>query len=343
MENKSEIREVNGLEVTVIVTADPYAALVTEVGEDDLFIHHIEEKYDADKADFFASTLDDPDFPDKAERWRASQRTMLRFARTLVRRPDVTEAEAEKAFEWLDRVMQDAVLLEANMKNYYKRMKKDNVKAVNKAHRAWTDAQDHLFRIDATGEAMEKDMENNMHHALNGDVYSPGGPYESLPEDITCKSVEMANAKSDAVPAGHSYYPAFPYPPERIRMEAPVPLLPMPYVDFRLIDPEELAYDLEHDEFYIPEGYVSKDGSLDHNSIKWDWEKEEVTCQYVGGVPVTWKFYKTKKPTDMISGWAHEYYRRYWSQTKAGLQWDPNCAKFLDAAELPYNIKPNKK
>ena len=243
-------------------------------------MRHLEDKYNEDMDDFFNSTLEDPDFPDKAERWRASQRTMLRLARTLMRRENLDPADEQKAFQMVDRVLQDALLLEANMKAYYQHMEKNDVKAVNKVHRIWTAAQDHLIRIDATCEIMECEMRF-------------GPDYWADMEEANKRDAKMFG-KMDLIPKGHIYRAAQPYPPLPIPAGEPVPPLPEPYQDFLDLDPEALDYDEEHDEYFIAEGYVSEDGRLDHNSVIWDWEKEEVTFQYVGGPPVTWKFWKAR-------------------------------------------------
>ena len=139
-----------------------------------------------------------------------------------------------------------------------------------------------------------------------------GGKIPELYEKV----LAMTEATDRAIPAGHIYLPAKPYPPEEIPASEQVPLLPQPYAAFRMIDPAELGYDLEHDEFFIPKGYVSEDGRIDENSVIWDWEKEEVTFQFVGEEAVTWKFWKAKNLRDMISGWGDAYYRRYFEQAR---------------------------
>ena len=314
MENKKGFKQVYDRMVPAIEPEEPLDGLVYEISKDYNFISHLEEKYFADMDDFFRSTLKDPDFPDKAERWRASQRTMLRCARTIVRNPDLSEDDEEKAFDWVQRITRDALLLEINLYKCYFRINKNDVKKLNKVHRIWTAVQDHCIRIDVTRAIMEKEVEQ-LREKQEKAAKSEKLGY--LPEEIAFAAAKQAKGLMNAVPEGHYYLPAKPYPPERIPDGEPVPTLPMPFAEAMAIDPKHLAYDLEHDEFYIPEGYVSEDGRLDHDSLVWDWEKEEVTVKYVGGPPTTWKFWKPKDLRDGISGWAEEYYYRIFDQIAA--------------------------
>ncbi len=117
---------------------------------------------------------------------------------------------------------------------------------------------------------------------------------------------------SNIIPKGHIYYPARPYPPDDIPLGDCVPERPEAWESFRAIPEEELAYDSVHDEFVIPEGktFDTEFGTLDADSIRFDWEHETVTVGFAGGDSVTWPFFKVKHPGDLISGRGYEYYYR---------------------------------
>ncbi len=114
------------------------------------------------------------------------------------------------------------------------------------------------------------------------------------------------------IPEGHIYYPARPYPPEDIPLGEEVPDRPAAWECFRAIPEEELAYDGEHDEFVIPEGktFETPRGTLDADSIRFDWDNGTVTVGFAGGSHTTWPFFKVKHPGDLIAGRGYEYYYR---------------------------------
>ncbi len=117
---------------------------------------------------------------------------------------------------------------------------------------------------------------------------------------------------AEIIPEGHVYYPVRPYPPEDIPLGESVPERPAAWECFRAIPEEELAYDSAHDEFVIPKGRVfeTEYGRLDEQSVRFDWERNTVTCGFVGGERTTWPFFKVKHPGDLISGRGYEYYFR---------------------------------
>ena len=73
---------------------------------------------------------------------------------------------------------------------------------------------------------------------------------------------------------------------------------------------------MEHQNFELPEDYRSEDGTIDGDSIKFDYENHLVTMKYRNGVLVTWKFKQfidTREVPDPNS-WFTEYYLRLWDQ-----------------------------
>ena len=98
----------------------------------------------------------------------------------------------------------------------------------------------------------------------------------------------------DRIPEGHSYRPAYPYPPERVPEDEPVPDLPDPISRVDDVPLEDKDYDEELDEFVVKKGYVSEDGLIDDKSVVYYPETHEVEFGYVGGVRTRWKYWKAK-------------------------------------------------
>ena len=95
-----------------------------------------------------------------------------------------------------------------------------------------------------------------------------------------------------------------------------MPNLPEPFIKWKDLPPEDFIYDKEHDEFILPKGYLSADGTIDDQSVVFDWEKRTVTCKFVGGEPVTWPFWKAKDVSDAPKKgtWYWDYYRQLYKQ-----------------------------
>ena len=101
----------------------------------------------------------------------------------------------------------------------------------------------------------------------------------------------------EAVPEGHHYLPARPYPPERIPEEELVPMTPEPFNRVKDMPVSELVYDEELDEFVVPKGYVSEDEMIDDQSVVWHPENHTVACKFRGEEePVIWPYWK---PADL--------------------------------------------
>ena len=119
-----------------------------------------------------------------------------------------------------------------------------------------------------------------------------------------------------AVPEGHHYLPARPYPPERIPYDEMVPNTPEPFNRVKRMPVSEKIYDEELDEFVVPKGYISEDGMIDDESVVWDPENHTVACKFRGEEPVIWPYWKPADLRDVPKrgSWMVEYYQRLFRQ-----------------------------
>ena len=127
----------------------------------------------------------------------------------------------------------------------------------------------------------------------------------------------------EAVPEGHHYLPARPYPPERIPDEELVPMTPEPFNRVKDMPVSELVYDEELDEFVVPKGYVSEDEMIDDQSVVWHPENHTVACKFRGEEePVIWPYWKPADLGDVPKkgSWVADYYRRLFGQWLAEYQ-----------------------
>ena len=328
MENETMELFINGRKVRVGMDADPADCLLTSIDDIKASYQLIEEKYNADMDAFFACTFNSPDFLEKAEKWMDSQKRMISLARGIALSDPEDDEVKDLAMEKVNRAIRDARLLMHNLDAYYKRLLQkrcEDSKLLKSADSLSRKTMDHWTRADATQRRMQ--------------LKFYGGPSRGVPIEEFDDAHNLAIRYRARVPRGHIYLPPRPYPPERIPPGEPVPMLPKPFLAYRAIPPEELEYDEVHDEFVIPEGYVSEDGSIDHNSVRWDWDKMEVTFQFVDSVPVTWKFWKAKDLRDDLEGWGDEFTKRMYDQLLAYATKDPYGPQMLDEASLPYNKK----
>ena len=328
MENNTVEKFINGRNIQVAIAEDPEDCLFTTVEDLEASYKIIMEKYDADMDAHFATTFADPDFPEKAENFLDSQKRAINLARNIQLVDPEDEKRKDRAIDLINRVIRDAQLLMHNADAYYKRLVRKNCeehKLLKAADAFSRKTMDHWLRADSTQRRMQK-------------IFY-GGVKRGVPIEIWGIVKIDKERYDDCVPAGRIYLPPWPYPPKPIPPDQPVPMWPKPFLAYKAIPPEELEYDKEHDEFIIPEGYVSEDGSMDHNSVRFNWEKMEVTFQFVGGEPVTWKFWKAKDLRDDMEGWGDNYIVRMLEQLLALINKDPYGPQMLDEKNLPYNKK----
>ena len=152
--------------------------------------------------------------------------------------------------------------------------------------------------------------------------FSPANYVDPVMEAETRASAVAAGIR-EAVPEGHHYLPARPYPPERIPEEELVPMTPEPFNRVKDMPVSELVYDEELDEFVVPKGYVSEDEMIDDQSVVWHPENHTVACKFRGEEePVIWPYWKPADLGDVPKrgSWVADYYRRLFGQWLAEYQ-----------------------
>lgn len=115
------------------------------------------------------------------------------------------------------------------------------------------------------------------------------------------KHAEAYNAK--APDPDRVYLPALAYPMEPLPEDGSCPEFPKAWQVYANMDPREMDFDCEHNEYIFPEGFTEA-------KVIYDWDKWEVFCQYKDEPPEIWKFYRCKDTEDWYPDKLVEYYER---------------------------------
>ena len=282
-------------------------APITAYGSFDNYLEDTEKFYGECEEAFLASDVRAADFPETCEKWAAAARTMIMAAGALFGRHSATKENKTKALEMFDRCKKDSGLRAKNLKLHHELAKQDgNVgpKELAKKARQFLAGLEFFFRAEGTQQSYLKRYVNSP------DFVDP--EYQILLEQAP-----IARKYRKMIPAGHYFMPARPYPPERVPdWMKEVPFVPEPFRKWKDLPPEDFIYDEEHDEFVLPKGYVSADGTIDDQSVVFDWDKRTVTCRFVGGEPVTWPFWKPRDTTEAPKRgtWFWDYQRQVYKQ-----------------------------
>lgn len=282
-------------------------ALITDYAPYDFYLREAQERYDECRAAFFDSLAEDKDLPKKAKKWAAAARVLLGYAQTLYIISSDNEEEKQRALQIMDRISKECAIRKSNIAKH-RRLRLAAGPDLSESD------QDRL-------EQYERDADMDLLRTLNTlahyrERHSRGAAVVSPEMEVETKVSERAARRRALIPENHLYLPARMYPPIPFPPDVPVPDLPEPYERMMQLPPEDLEYDEEHDEFVIPEGYVSEDGLLDDQSVVWDWKHHLVTMKLRGGEAVTWPFWKAKDASDVPKpdSWVMQYQIRLYDQ-----------------------------
>ena len=287
-------------------------ALMTAPLPFDEIFADIQAMYDEKKRDYLASNLKDPELPEKTEQWEKASRNLTGAAISLFRRSRGSIEKQEKALDVIAECKNGCAIRERNLMRQYQMVKRDepdNQKRIGRLFDAVIKSQYSYTRYDRTQQSYLKRFIE--------------GPEYMTPELRAEKKASAVVAEMmKKVPRDRIYLPARPFPPVRVPEGEPVPYPPEAYAMWKSLPVEDMIYDAEHDEFTVPEGYVSRDGTIDDKSVVWDWKNNTVTMKFVGGEAVTWPFWKPKDTFDVLheGDWCAEYYIRLYQQVLEDLE-----------------------
>ena len=115
---------IDGIETRMKDPGAGKPALIADYGKLDDYIGMYQKHYDEKRAEFFDSTPEDADLPDKAKRWAAVSKTFMGLARTLMRAYGESDKYHQVSLEISDRITKDSGIRVRNLDLHYELMKK---------------------------------------------------------------------------------------------------------------------------------------------------------------------------------------------------------------------------
>ena len=323
--------------VTVAARADRpeaygEAALISGYRTLEEYLARAEKIYQRTKDDFFALGMIDERLLDAADRWREAGVALMRWAASYYRKLNSTDEERDYALKLMDRVTKDSGTRCDNVSRYYDLLEMktpDDLKNLRIAEKADLKHLETLSRMIETQQMYIRREENAAGHM-------------DREQRMMAEASKGIRETYDRIPEGHTYRPAYPYPPMPIPEGEPVPDLPDPIQRVEDVPLSEKDYDENLDEFVLKKGYVSEDKLIDDQSLVYHPETHEVEFGYVGGVRARWKYWKAGDDRDVPdpNSWAVNYFQRYYAQYVLAPEYDILNPQ-TDEGEIPeYNRIP---
>ncbi len=253
---------------------------VAPISEYDSFSQYLgdaEKIYAKLRSAFMDADVSSDTFPEKAEAWAKASQQLIEASAALYNKYPQNSDNKRRALELLDRCKKDSGIREKNMMLHYELIEKaepDNPEKLNKLLGKVLASLHFFFRA-----------ENTQMSYLRRLLEDP--EFENYEIQAERRGAIRAEKREKMVPKGHMFLPARPFPPVRVPEGMRVPYPPDPFKKWKELPVEAFVFDKEHDEFVLPEGYVSDDGLIDDKSVVWDWENRLVTMKFRGGEPVT--------------------------------------------------------
>ena len=255
---------------------------------------------------FMSSGAEDPKLPQKAKAWAKAGKQVILAAGCLFNQYPADADRQQRALAILNECKQESFLREANLMQQYEL-----------AEEAGQDSPEELDKkMDAVLDAIHFCARAQNTHISWVRRFMKSETYESAEFRYEKQVSKEAFDTIMRVPEGHAFYPAHVFPSGRVPKGDRVPYPPLVYAKWKNLPLEDFIFDEEHDDFVLPEGYVSEDGRIDDQSVVFDRAGDTVTMRFVGEEPVTWNYWRPKNDRDTMdySSWCAEYERRLYKQ-----------------------------
>ena len=294
------------------------------------------ERYRRDKVNYFNTLGDDQNLIKKMKRWQRSARDVISWAGTLFNANVNDQEYRDTAMEILDKVTKEAQI---QLKNA-EQLTDSAVEAADENDKE--SVRDKMENAEYSASAFARraieTQRRYIEHYQKGDNYISKRHLKEIEA-----SARAAEFREKVLPRDRIYLPGQVIPPYPVPMTERVPRRPDPYELYKNQPVEAYEYDREIDELVLKKGYVSDDGLIDDESVKYDPVNGKCTIKYRGGVPVTWDYWKAKDLADVPQpgSWLVEYLRRAYLQMLEDET--PGILKHRPEEDEipPYNVKPS--
>ena len=297
-----EKRNITGDLMTVKEAAEGHIALVTDYESLDRSMDRAKEKYLRCKQDFFNSWADDADFLTKCKRWQRAANEYLRWAGTVFNVCKDDDEKRQAVRDIMDKITKDSSIRHRNLCIHTEHVTSKEPDKTDKMDKAEHESAAFLRNAALTQEHFNE-------------LYQKGENYVGSEMQAEMEaSARTAWFRENLFPKDHILLPGRVIPPYPVPRTQRVPYHPDPYEVYNSQPVDAYEYDEQTDELVLKEGYVSPDGLVDRDSVKYDTQHMKWTMKYRGGVPVTWDWWKPKDLSDIPEGWAAEYLIREYAQ-----------------------------
>ena len=272
------------------------------------------ELYEMDREEFFITNPSDSKIIDINARCIQSAKELVAVAESLIRSPEATADDKICGLKVIRFVNNDA----ASRRETLRRVMNA---AIEK------DPNDQTLRLKWRGvlldcihscQCISNSLVSYETRVASGEEFS--NPIEKLER----KASVIAHRIRKAVPEGMKYRPAMIYPKRVSPPGEPVPGYPEAMNRFLEVPVEEKVFDMDAEEFVLPEGYRSEDGKLTDKSVVWHPETNEVEIGFDGEEKEIWNYRKIKDDREVFrpGEWSTDYQIRLFQQKAAELDLD---------------------
>ncbi len=310
-------------------------SLVTDYPSLHESVEHARQKYLQDKRDYFNTLADEPVLLQKTRRWKRSASEYLRWAGTLFNAYQDNQEQRQMVLDIMDKVAKDAQIMFVNTCNYSEMEIEKAEPAKKEETRDRMDTEESAAGAFARNAVKTQLVFQDLF--VNGKCYVPNQQREAV--EAAARAAEL---RDKVIPRDVLYLPGRIIPPHPVPKTERVPKRPDPYELAKNQPVEAYEFDRSINEIVIKKGYVSEDGLIDDESLKYDMENMKCTMKYRGGVPVTWDLWKPKDARDipMRDSWVVDYLIRAHDQHLEDEEFGILKRKDYEEETPPYNVKP---
>ena len=324
-------------------------------------------RYEENRADYYNTLADEPELVLKTKKWQRSALDYMRWAGALFNVERDNRELRQYALDHMDLITKESGIRYKNMWIHRDLMLEEAKKSIEKQTEIHTDSFDAAEKSEASAspsqssqkEAYEK-TRNRLDKAEDDagafyrsailthdrfiDLFRKGENYNSWERDLQIAAgIRAAEFREKVLPNDRVYTPGRIIPPHRIPEDQRVPDVPDAYDLYKSQPVDAYEFDFEEEELVLKEGYVSPDGLVDRDSVKYDRKNKKCTIKYKGGEPVTWDYWKATWTGDMPEegSWTEEYLIRQYEQICEDHELKVLKPRGFETEEIPeYNKKP---